>query len=228
MDREINEMTERLQELRERIGANKAFLQNYLLDPSGDNRPAEDERLRELTALAEEFEEILDIISRESAARREIPIEEFSEEPFEEEAHGTESIQPEAENAPEDEDTNITVEYKTHELGTPDGSDNIEGDWSIEGNEEICEAGDCPEEESEDAGEAAAYPEEDDDDDDEDEEEEKKKEAKKKAKKEKKEKEKREKEKKKKKEKEEKEKEKKKKKEKEEKRKERIFVNIYH
>lgn len=228
MDREINEMTERLQELRERIGANKAFLQNYLLDPSGDNRPAEDERLRELTALAEEFEEILDIISRESAARREIPIEEFSEEPFEEEAHGTESIQPEAENEPEDEDTNITVEYKTHELGTPDGSDNIEGDWSIEGNEEICEAGDCPEEESEDAGEAAAYPEEDDDDDDEDEEEEKKKEAKKKAKKEKKEKEKREKEKKKKAKKEKKEKEKKKKKEKEEKRKERIFVNIYH
>lgn len=228
MDREINEMTERLQELRERIGANKAFLQNYLLDPSGDNRPAEDERLRELTALAEEFEEILDIVSRESAARREIPIEEFSEEPFEEEAHGTESIQPEAENEPEDEDTNITVEYKTHELGTPDGSDNIEGDWSIEGNEEICEAGDCPEEESEDAGEAAAYPEEDDDDDDEDEEEEKKKEAKKKAKKEKKEKEKREKEKKKKAKKEKKEKEKKKKKEKEEKRKERIFVNIYH
>lgn len=223
MDREINEMTERLQELRERIGANKAFLQNYLLDPSGDNRPAEDERLRELTALAEEFEEILDIISRESAARREIPIEEFSEEPFEEEAHGTESIQPEAENEPEDEDTNITVEYKTHELGTPDGSDNIEGDWSIEGNEEICEAGDRPEEESEDAGEAAAYPEEDDDDD---EEEEKKKEAKKKAKKEKKEKEKREKEKKKKAKKEKKEKEKKKKKE--EKRKERIFVNIYH
>lgn len=225
MNREINEMTERLQELRERIGANKAFLQNYLLDPSGDNRPAEDERLRELTALAEEFEEILDIISRESAARREIPIEEFSEEPFEEEAHGTESIQPEAENEPEDEDTNITVEYKTHELGTPDGSDNIEGDWSIEGNEEICEAGDRPEEESEDAGETAAYPEEDDD---EDEEEEKKKEAKKKAKKEKKEKEKREKEKKKKAKKEKKEKEKKKKKEKEEKRKERIFVNIYH
>ena len=227
MDREINEMAERLQELRERIGANKAFLQNYLLDPSGDNRPAEDERLRELTALAEEFEEILDIISRESAARREIPIEEFSEEPFEEEAHGTESVQPEAENAPEDEDTNITVEYKTHELGTPDGSDNIEGDWSIEGNEEICEAGDRPEEESEDAGEAAACPEEDDDDDNEDEEEEKKKkEAKKKAKKEKKEKEKREKEKKKKAKKEKKEKEKKKKKE--EKRKERIFVNIYH
>lgn len=228
MDREINGMTERLQELRERIGANKAFLQNYLLDPSGDNRPAEDERLRELTALAEEFEEILDIISRESAARREIPIEEFSEEPFEEEAHGTESIQPEAENEPEDEDTNITVEYKTHELGTPDGSDNIEGDWSIEGNEEICEAGDRPEEESEDAGEAKAYPEEDDDDGDEDSEEEKKKEEKKKAKKEKKEKEKREKEKKKKAKKEKKEKEKKKKKEKEEKRKERIFVNIYH
>lgn len=227
MDREINEMTERLQELRERIGANKAFLQNYLLDPSGDNRPAEDERLRELTALAEEFEEILDIISRESAARREIPIEEFSEEPFEEEAHGTESVQPEAENAPEDEDTNITVEYKTHELGTPDGSDNIEGDWSIEGNEEICEAGDRPEEESEDAGEAKAYPEENDDDGDEDSEEEKKKEAKKKAKKEKKEKREKEKKEKKKKAKKEK-KEKEKKKKKEEKRKERIFVNIYH
>lgn len=226
MNREINEMAERLQELRGKIEANKAFLQNYLLDPSGDNRPAEDERLRELTALAEEFEEILDIVFREPAARREIPIEELPEEPIGEEACGTESVQPAAEDVPEDEDTNITVEYKTHELGTPDGSDNIEGDWSIEGNEEICEAGDRPEEESEDAGEAKAYPEEDDDDGDEESEEEKKKEAKKKAKKEKKEKEKREKEKKKKAKKEKKEKEKKKKKE--EKRKERIFVNIYH
>lgn len=220
MNREINEMTEHLRELREKIGENKAFLQNYLLDPSGDNRPAEDERLRELTALAEEFEEILDIAAREAAVRTEIPVEET----FGEEVCRGETALPEA----EEDDADITVEYKTHELGTPDGSDNIEGDWSIDGNEEICEAGNSPEE-SEEAGEAEeddeaeAQPEENDD---EDREEEKKKEAKKKAKKEKKEKEKREKEKKKKAKKEKKEKEKKRKKE--EKERNRISVNIYH
>ena len=169
MNQEIKAMTERLQELQERIGANKSFLQHYLLDPSGDNRPAEDERLRELTGLAEETEAILEEAAaifektcaeapaEETDGAGESGAETVSAEAPEESAEGA----PEAEEAPaegsepaeipegaedviaemaEAEDGPISVEYKTHEVGTPDGSDNIEGDWTIDGDEEILDA----------------------------------------------------------------------------------------
>ncbi len=90
-----------LESMSERLAENRSFLQSYMLDPNEDNRPAEEERIKEILSIAGEMEEILtDLIEAESAAI-----------------------------ASADEDVNI--EYKTHTLGCPDGERNIEGDWTI-------------------------------------------------------------------------------------------------
>ena len=103
-------LQERLEELRSELEEHKGFIQTYMLDPHPDFRPAEEERIREISRLADELISML----KDSRDREEEEKETL------------------------DEDLNL--EYKTHVLGNPDDSedaDNIEGDWTIDADEMI-------------------------------------------------------------------------------------------
>ena len=52
-------MKERLHRLEQDLKENQAFLQTYMLSPSPDFRPAEEERIRQISRLADEMMEIL-------------------------------------------------------------------------------------------------------------------------------------------------------------------------
>lgn len=97
-------LAERLQNLSRDLEDNQAFLRTYMLSPSPDFRPAEEERIRQISRLADEMMEIL----TELAGR--------SEDNGEADAM----------------DDDLNLEYKTHTLGDPDGEDNIEGDWNLD------------------------------------------------------------------------------------------------
>lgn len=97
-------LKEKLETLSQRLTENRAFLQSYMLDPNPDNRPAEEERIKDILAVAGEMENILgELIEKKT----------------------THASQPN----PVDSDFNL--EYKTHVLGLPDGEDNIDGDWDM-------------------------------------------------------------------------------------------------
>ena len=111
MDTEDKKMTlpERLAKLEEELKENQGFLQTYMLSPSPDFRPAEEERIREISRLADEMMGMLDELIQAN------------------------------ENSADEEgmDEDLNLEYKTHTLGDPDGEDNIEGDWNIDEEEMI-------------------------------------------------------------------------------------------
>lgn len=101
---ETKNWKEILSAMSRRIDEDRAFLQSYMLDPSLDNRPAEEERLKDLIALADEMEEILtDLIEKGGEAAVSL----------------------------DTDGRDINIEYKTHTLGRPDGEDNIDGDWEL-------------------------------------------------------------------------------------------------
>lgn len=52
-------LKERLHRLEQDLKENQAFLQTYMLSPSPDFRPAEEERIRQISRLADEMMEIL-------------------------------------------------------------------------------------------------------------------------------------------------------------------------
>lgn len=120
---ETKNWKETLLAMSRRIDEDRAFLQSYMLDPCLDNRPAEEERLKDIIALADEMEEILtDLIEKGGEAAVSL----------------------------DTDGSDINIEYKTHTLGRPDGEDNIDGDWEIS-EEEMHPAGEeltLPEEES--------------------------------------------------------------------------------
>lgn len=91
-----------LETMRQRLEEDRAFLQSYMLDPNPDNRPAEEERIKDILLLSDEMEEHLTnlIKEKEEGQLRE----------------------------PLDQDFNL--EYKTHTMGMPDDNDAIE-DWSL-------------------------------------------------------------------------------------------------
>lgn len=98
---------EKLEMMQQRLEEDRAFLQSYMLDPNPDNRPAEEERIKDILALADEMEnQIAELMEKKQAEQLAEPI---------------------------DEDFNL--EYKTHILGQPDDDDTIEGDWTL-GEEE--------------------------------------------------------------------------------------------
>ena len=102
-------LAERLQNLSRDLEDNQAFLRTYMLSPSPDFRPAEEERIRQISRLADEMMEIL-----------------------------TELADCREENSVTDAmDDDLNLEYKTHTLGDPDDGDNIEGDWNINEEEMI-------------------------------------------------------------------------------------------
>ena len=111
MDTEDKKMPlpERLAKLEEELKENQGFLQTYMLSPSPDFRPAEEERIREISRLADEMMGMLDELIQAN------------------------------ENSADEEgmDEDLNLEYKTHTLGDPDGEDNIEGDWNIDEEEMI-------------------------------------------------------------------------------------------
>lgn len=97
-------LAERLQNLSRDLEDNQAFLRTYMLSPSPDFRPAEEERIRQISRLADEMMEIL-----------------------------TELADCREENLVTDAmDDDLNLEYKTHTLGDPDDGDNIEGDWNLD------------------------------------------------------------------------------------------------
>ena len=53
---ETKNWKETLSAMSRRIDEDRAFLQSYMLDPCLDNRPAEEERLKDIIALADEME----------------------------------------------------------------------------------------------------------------------------------------------------------------------------
>lgn len=120
---ETKNWKETLSAMSRRIDEDRAFLQSYMLDPCLDNRPAEEERLKDIIALADEMEEILtDLIEKGGEAAVSL----------------------------DTDGSDINIEYKTHTLGRPDGEDNIDGDWELS-EEEMYPAGEeltLPEEES--------------------------------------------------------------------------------
>lgn len=97
-------LMEKLESLSQRLTENRAFLQSYMLDPNPDNRPAEEERIKDILALAGEMEDILETLIEKKAQKSTLPT------PV---------------------DSNFNLEYKTHVLGLPDGEDNIDGDWDM-------------------------------------------------------------------------------------------------
>ena len=110
---ETKNWKETLLAMSRRIDEDRAFLQSYMLDPCLDNRPAEEERLKDIIALADEMEEILtDLIEKGGEAAVSL----------------------------DTDGSDINIEYKTHTLGRPDGEDNIDGDWEIS-EEEMHPAG---------------------------------------------------------------------------------------
>ena len=101
---ETKNWKEALLSMSRRIDEDRAFLQSYMLDPCLDNRPAEEERLKDIIALADEMEEILtDLIEKGGEAAVSL----------------------------DTDGSDINIEYKTHTLGRPDGEDNIDGDWEL-------------------------------------------------------------------------------------------------
>lgn len=105
---------ERILALRQELEENKGFLQTYMLAPSDDLRPAEEERIREVSRLADEMVDILNEMMEENNS-----------------------------SAVEDVmNDDVDLEFKTHTLGVADGSDNIDGDWNLDEEEmkEISEA----------------------------------------------------------------------------------------
>ena len=56
---ETKNWKETLSAMSRRIDEDRAFLQSYMLDPCLDNRQAEEESLKDIIALADEMEEIL-------------------------------------------------------------------------------------------------------------------------------------------------------------------------
>lgn len=101
---ETKNWKETLSAMSRRIDEDRAFLQSYMLDPCLDNRPAEEERLKDIIALADEMEEILtDLIEKGGEAAVSL----------------------------DTDGSDINIEYKTHTLGRPDGEDNIDGDWEF-------------------------------------------------------------------------------------------------
>ena len=98
-------------ELRE----NRAFLQMSLLDPDPDNRPAEDLRIRKIMELAGVMENVLDTLVRDTCGSEAETGYDGEEIPCREESEG-----------------GIDVEYRSHTLGEPDGSENIEQDWNMD------------------------------------------------------------------------------------------------
>jgi hypothetical protein len=100
-----SQLREKLESMSEKLHDNQAFLQNYMLDPSEDNRPAQEARVKELLSLAGEMEEVL-----------------------------SQLIEQEKSTIPES-DEDINIEFKTHTLGCPDGENNIEADWNIDKEE---------------------------------------------------------------------------------------------
>ena len=111
MDTEDKKLTlpQRLAKLEEELKENQGFLQTYMLSPSPDFRPAEEERIREISQLADEMMGMLEEIIQANEDKQE----------------------------DEGMDEDVNLEYKTHTLGDPDGEDNIEGDWNIDEKEMI-------------------------------------------------------------------------------------------
>lgn len=99
-------------ELRE----NRAFLQMSLLDPDPDNRPAEVLRIRKIMELAGVMENVLDTLMMEA----------YGSEP-EKAGHDREEV-----SRHEGPEGGIDMEYRSHTLGEPDGSENIEQDWNMD------------------------------------------------------------------------------------------------
>lgn len=97
-------LKDRLHTLEEDLKDNQAFLRTYMLSPSPDFRPAEEERIRQISRLADEMMGILTELAGES-----------------EEGPVTDAM-----------DGDLNLEFKTHTLGDPDGEDNIEGDWNLD------------------------------------------------------------------------------------------------
>lgn len=100
-------LQEILSEISHKLEENKAFLQNYMLDPNPDNRPAEEERIKEVLSLADDMETILTqlIENKDVDGDKELDIATL--------------------------DQDFDLKYKTHVLGLPDGGDTIEGDWTL-------------------------------------------------------------------------------------------------
>ena len=111
MDTEDKKLTlpQRLAKQEEELKENQGFLQTYMLSPSPDFRPAEEERIREISQLADEMMGMLEEIIQANEDKQE----------------------------DEGMDEDVNLEYKTHTLGDPDGEDNIEGDWNIDEKEMI-------------------------------------------------------------------------------------------
>lgn len=111
MDTEDKKLTlpQRLAKLEEELKENQGFLQTYMLSPSPDLRPAEEERIREISRLADEMMGMLEEIIQANEDKQE----------------------------DEGMDEDVNLEYKIHTLGDPDGEDNIEGDWNIDEKEMI-------------------------------------------------------------------------------------------
>jgi len=99
-------------ELRE----NRAFLQMSLLDPDPDNRPAEALRIRKIMELAGVMENVLDTLMMEA----------YGSEP-EKAGHDGEEL-----SHNERPEGGIDMEYRSHTLGEPDGSENVEQDWNMD------------------------------------------------------------------------------------------------
>lgn len=99
-------LQERLEELRSELEEHKGFLQTYMLDPHPDFRPAEEERIKEISRLADELIEMLQD-SREKD---------------------------EEENL--DDDLNLEYKTHTlGNPDDSEDADNIEGDWTIDEEE---------------------------------------------------------------------------------------------
>lgn len=99
---EKNSLQDMLETMRQRLEEDRAFLQNYMLDPNPDNRPAEEERIKDILLLSDEMENQLTTLIENKQAGQ------MSEPP----------------------DRDFNLEYKTHTMGLPDDNDAIE-DWSL-------------------------------------------------------------------------------------------------
>lgn len=105
---EKKSLQDMLEMMRQRLEEDRAFLQSYMLDPNPDNRPAEEERIKDILLLSDEMEnQLTRLIEKKQAGQL---------------------------NEPLDQDFNL--EYKTHTLGLPDDNEAIE-DWSLSEEEPI-------------------------------------------------------------------------------------------
>lgn len=101
---------DRILALRRELEESRGFLSTYMLAPSEDLRPAEEERIRDVSRLADEMMEILDELTEENESSK-------------------------VEDSAEMEDIlndDVDLEFKTHTLGVADGEDNIDGDWNMD------------------------------------------------------------------------------------------------